>query len=273
MDLDKFCCGRGPGVTPHGGQASVDWREALYNDRPIGPVGHIQVPAERITRLHGIVLDLDPRLYLPGNVLFPPDDDPCAFYENIRPVLERHPLARHAEVRKTGTGLHLIVCLEPAVELTTAADQERWGAAVRTVQCTLPTDPDALGITTLTRPLGSINSKNGAAVELLRAGTPVTPEEVEQFLGRLEEAPFREVALPLLGATRMSPCPVCDRAGTRLDVLDFVGKCYGGCSKVTVADLYDRVFISGEAGGNGNDDPAPVRCRGRKVRELVGAES
>ena len=38
----------------------VDLRESLANDRLKGPVSVVQLPAERITRLHGILFDLDP---------------------------------------------------------------------------------------------------------------------------------------------------------------------------------------------------------------------
>lgn len=220
-----------------------DQREALYNDRPVGPASHIQLPAERVTTLHGIVFDLDPKLYAPNNPLFPPADDPEAFHANIQAVLGRHPLARSAEVRASGTGVHLILHMDPALELQSAGEQQHWAAVVRAVQCTLPIDPDMPGITALTRPLGSVNSKNGAVVTTLKAGAPVSPQDVAAFVARVAEAPFKEVALPLLGADRVSPCPVCGGAGTRLDVLDHFGKCYGGCSKVTLEQLYDRIFL------------------------------
>ena len=97
-----------------------DVREQLYNEQKTGTIVETQLPLERITTLHGILFDLDPRLYLPGNTIFPPDDDPQAFYEKVRPVLDRHPLARFAEVRKTGTGLHAIVRLKPPAELKSA---------------------------------------------------------------------------------------------------------------------------------------------------------
>jgi hypothetical protein len=225
--------------------ANVDLREALSNDRPVGLAGVIQVPTERITTLHGFLLDFDPKLYVPGNPLFPPAEDPVAFFEGIRGVLERHPIVQHAEIRASGTGLHAIVRLEPAVELGTADEQERWAALVRAVQCSLLADPDAPGITALTRAVGSVNSKNGATVTVLKEGQAVAPKAVEEFVARLVAAPFKEVAFPLLGAMRVSPCPLCGKEGSRLDVLDFVGKCYGGCSKVTLGQLYDMIFIGG----------------------------
>ena len=48
----------------------------------------------------------------------------------------------------------------------------RWAAAVKIVQCVLPTDPDCPGITALTRPVGSVNGKNGAAVRVLKTMSP-----------------------------------------------------------------------------------------------------
>lgn len=225
----------------------VDLRESLANDRLTGPVSAVQLPAERITRLHGILFDLDPKLLISDNPFFRPDCDPKEFSDNIRPVLDRHPLARHAEVRVSGTGLHLILCLDPAVELTSAGDQARWSAIVKVVQRTLPVDPDAPGITALTRPLGSVNSKNGAVVDILKPGEPVTPEAVEQYVARLSAAPFKEIALPLLGAERISPCPFCLEAGTRLDLLNQVGKCYGGCSRVSMEQVFDRILKPVEA--------------------------
>ena len=223
--------------------SQTDLREALYNERLVGPDYQIQLPADRITTLHGFVFDLDPKFYAADNPLFPPADDPVAFHANIRPVLDRHPLARFAEVRMSGTGLHLLLLLQPAVELHSAGQQQYWSAIVRAVQSTLPVDPGMPGITTLTRPVGATNSKNGAVVTVLKAGEPVAPKDVELYLARVAKAPFRAVALPLLGTERISPCPVCVKEGTRLDVLDHVGMCYGSCSKVSLKDVYDRIYL------------------------------
>jgi hypothetical protein len=219
-----------------------DPRQQLCNEQETGPFFKVQLPLERITRLHGILWDLDPKHLAAGNPIFPPADDPKAFYELVRPVLDRHPLARTAEVRVSGTGLHLIVWLRPAVEFRSAADQHRWDHIVSVVQRTLPADPRMPGITALTRPVGSVNSKNGATVETLRAGDPIEPGAVEEFVGRLVRAPFREVALILLGSERFSPCPVCQAEGSRLDILDHVGMCYGRCGKVKGSQLYDVIY-------------------------------
>ena len=224
----------------------IDIREQLYNDRRTGLIHEVQFPVERITTLHGLMIDLDPHLYIPDNAIFPPDPDPRKFYENIKCVLARHPVARHAEVRLSGTGLHLLIWLTPPVELHDETEQRRWDHLVRAVQYSLPGDPQAPGITAVTRSIGSINSKNDATVELLHSGEPVTPGDVESYVERLIKAPFREVVAVLLGTLRVEPCPVCRRDGSRLDVLDLHGTCYGGCGRVNLETLLDQVYASPE---------------------------
>jgi hypothetical protein len=220
----------------------LDIRQQLFNEGRQGPASRIQLPLERITRLHGILFDLDPQLLVPGNPYFPPADEPRAFHEGIRPVLERHPLACHAEVRSSGSGLHVIVWLDPVLEFQSAEEQQIWAATIKAVQCSLPADPDAPGITALTRAVGSINSKNDVQVEVLRTGRPVSPAEVTAFAERLTRSPFRTVAEILFGTHRVQPCPICERPRSRLDALDFVGKCYNGCSKAGLEQLYDVVL-------------------------------
>ncbi|WZO96110.1 hypothetical protein EP7_003092 [Isosphaeraceae bacterium EP7] len=223
-------------------RANDDQREALYNDRATGAAGMIQVPAERITTLNGFMVDLDPGKLAPNNPIFPPADSPRAFHESIKPVLDRHPLARHAEVRASGTGLHLVFNLNPPIELQTAPAQQRWKAIVEATQYTLPGDLESPGITALTRPIGSINSKNGARVEMLAPGQPVDPARVVEFIEGLAKAPFKVIATVLLGDDRVRPCPACRGEGSRLDILDQFGKCYGGCSKVTLERLFDLIY-------------------------------
>jgi hypothetical protein len=244
-------------VTPNAkGPGADDVREALYNDGATGPAPAVQLPAESVTRLRGIMLDLDPGRLAPGNPLFPPDADPDRFHASVRPVLDRHRLARHAQVRATGTGLHLLVLLDPPAELRSAADQERWGHVVKVVQATLPVDPNQPGITALTRPVGAVNSKNGAAVRILYEGRAVTPDDVEAFVAELAAAPYKIPAEALLGTLRCEPCPVCRKEGSRLDVLDRVGTCYGGCGKVGLARLYDAVLRQPDAAAD-EDTPEP----------------
>jgi hypothetical protein len=204
----------------------TDCRESLANDQRSGPVTDVSLPEERITSLHGIMVDLDPKLLVPENPVFPPDDDPEAFLERISPVLDRHPLARHAEIRSSGTGLHLIIWLEQPVELQSTAEQKYWSGMVKVVQASLPSDPNAPGITALTRPVGSINSKNQAGVRILREGVPVAHQQVIDFVTELAATPFKGVARVLFGTEHVTPCPICSAEGSRLAALEHAGRCY-----------------------------------------------
>jgi hypothetical protein len=233
-------------VTGHGARptGNVDLREQLVNDCLVGTFGAVQWPLERITQVHGILLDIDPGLLRPRNGLFEPGENPRDFFDRVRPVLDRHPLVSRAEVRISGTGLHAIIWLEPPVELRTAAEQQRWAGAVRAVQSTLPVDPRQPGITAVTRPVGSVNGKNGALVEQLREGRPVSGSEVEAYLGEVAKAPFSQVVAVLLGGDRVSPCPFCLKEGSRLDCLDWVGRCYRRCDKITRAQFFDLIYAN-----------------------------
>ena len=166
-------------------QDCVDLREALYNDRAVGPITSIQLPTVRITQLHGILFDLDPHILKPGNPIFPPAD--CwSSSTTASSTFLPGTLARFAEVRVSGTGLHLILWMQPAVQLLTEMQQNRWGTIVKAVQLSLPIDPDMPGITAVTRSVNSLTSKNGAVVTTLCPGEPVSPELVEQFMTSLD---------------------------------------------------------------------------------------
>jgi hypothetical protein len=221
--------------------SNQDLREQLVNEQRTGTFAEVQLSAERVSTLHGILFDLDPELYDPSNTLFRPDKDPKIFFQNITSLLDRHFLAGTAEVRASGTGLHVIVRLDPPVQLTSAAERRFWAGVVGAAQATLPVDPNAPGLTALTRSVGSVNSKNGAVVELLRPAGSVTPRQVLEFLERVARAPFKEVASVLLGGQHLKPCPVCRAEGSRLDVLDQVGMCYL-CGKVRLGQLLDAIY-------------------------------
>jgi hypothetical protein len=216
-------------------------REQLYNDRRVGPVKEIQLPKERITKLHGILADIDPGILRPDNPWFPPAATPRQFHGATRPVLDRHPVLMHAEVRASGSGLHLITWLDPAVELHSAAQQHYWDGVCDVVRASLPSDPNAPGITALTRPVGSVNGKNGETVECLQPGQPLPPSAVEEFAKTVLAAPFREVAQILYGSARVSPCPFCMKSDSALTALDRVGSCYK-CGKVRAERIFDRVY-------------------------------
>lgn len=221
------------------------------NQRLCGPIQKVSLAEATITTLHGILLDFDPGRLHPNladaAVLLCPEK---LHREVVRPWLDRHPVFASAEIRSSGRGLHAIVRLSPPVEFETLAQRTKWAAAVKIVQKLLPTDPDCPGITALTRPIGSINSKNGKEVQQLYKGQPVSPVEVLELCGQAVNRPFATVAGLLYPSNRISPCPVCFADGSHLDVLDGVGKCYGSCGKVRVGQIMDR-FLSARPAKNG----------------------
>ena len=218
----------------------IDLREQLVNEREIGPYKVVQLITEQVARLHAFFFDLDLHLIRPGPLALGLDAGPAAFYEQtVKFWLARHPVLADAEVRNSGGGLHIIPWLAEPVAFATDGQRRRWDGLVRAVQAVLPVDPHQPGLTGLTRPVGSINSKNGATVERLKEGKPVPVDRVEHLFEQMSRSPFRTVMLVLLGAERIRPCPVCEQAGTTLSAGDFVGFCYGSCGKVKLAQLYD----------------------------------
>ena len=228
---------------------NVDHREALFNGGAIGPIEHIQVSAERIVSLCGVLFDLDPHLIRQGPLTPTVPHAPPEFYATlIRPMLERHPVLAKAEVRNSGRGLHAILRFTQPVEFNDSGDRDRWRGIVEVVQAALPIDPDQPGITATTRAIGSVNGKNGATVMLLAPGEPVTAEEVMGLFDELVAAPFRTVMRILTGSETIEPCPICEKADSKLSAQDRAGLCYGSCGKVKLADLYDLVLKLRNAG-------------------------
>jgi len=225
-----------------GTAANVDLREALFNDGAIGPIGSIQVSTERVVALRGIMFDIDPDLFLQGGLIAAIPQDATEFYrETIKPMLDRHPVLRKAEVRMTGRGLHVILRFAKPVEFTKPGEQEEWAGIVEVVQTALPIDPGQPGITATTRAVGSINGKNGATVELLEKGSPVTEEEIRSLCKEMCEQPFRTVMSVFTGNERVQPCPVCKKPDSALAAGKHVGTCYG-CGTVRLEKLYDLVL-------------------------------
>jgi hypothetical protein len=243
----------------------VDVREALYNGGSTGTAGEIQVPLERITSLGGFMLDLDPHLIHPDNAILAPSEDPATFLSRIEPILDRHPILRHAEVRASGNGLHLVVRIDPPVELHTHGEQRHWDAMVKIVQRTLPADPNAPGITALTRAVSSINGKNRRPVVRLKDGRPVDQQDVLRFAAEVAGAPFRTIVGILLGAERADCCPLCLQHG--LTAYDREGRCYR-CGRVGLDRLLNAIFVgredSPESGGAGTCRKASKGRSGRR---------
>jgi hypothetical protein len=230
----------------------VDWREQTFNGGLVGPVDQVSTPLDLIVQLRTVMLDIDPQYLAPG--LYDTGKGTHAsrlYHQTVRHWLDRHPLWSKAEVRNTGTGLHVLIHLDPVVEFGCPADRELWATVVRAMQNTLPSDPNAPGLTALTRPIGSTNSKNDRKVRQLRPGTPVSPDAVLQFVDSLRQRPFATVAGILHGTDRVTPCPVCKTDGSTLAALDRVGRCYARCGTVKLAQLFGPFMSAPSAQGEG----------------------
>jgi hypothetical protein len=231
--------GEDPAAKPVIDDGQIDWREQTFNDGLTGSIEQVSTPHDLIVQLRTPMIDIDPQYLVP--TLFDSGKGSYAsrlYHQTVCHWLDRHPLWKKAEVRSTGSGLHVLFHLEPIVVFCNTADRDMWAAVVRAVQNTLPSDPNAPGLTALTRPLGSVNSKNDRKVKQLRPGEPITPEEVLQFVDGLRRRPFATVASILYGADRITPCPACKADGSTLAALDRVGRCYARCGTVKLAQLF-----------------------------------
>jgi hypothetical protein len=146
--------------------------------------------------------------------------------------------------------MHVLIWFAEPLVFATDGQRRRWAGIVQAVQAVLPIDPDQPGITALTRPLGSVNGKNGATVTRLKEGKPVPAERVEDLFDRLRRAPFRTVMRVLLGTERVAPCPVCRADGTSLAAMDYAGRCYGACGTVKLGRLYEVFLVPRKPAGN-----------------------
>src|SRR5215813_9990796 len=227
---------------------TTDLREALFNDRLIGPASHIQVPREGVTRLWGLVIDLDANI-LKDNEWFPPADTAELFYNAISPVLERHPVLRPAEVRDTGRWLHAILRFTEPVELKSAKDQKFWMGVHKILMGSVPSDPAAPALIALTRAVGSINGKNQRPVRLIKAATEIPPGVLLDWTEEVKRSPFQMLGQVLFGAQRVTPCPYCRTEGSHLDLGEKVGFCYGPCQQVPLKRLHEP-FLTAPSGSN-----------------------
>jgi hypothetical protein len=215
------------------------------NLRETGPVEQVSTPEELATTVHGAIIDLDTKLLAPDLIDLSEDSPAIGLYRrHVEGWLDRDPTLRHAEVRFSGGGLHVLVWLAPPVELRSAGDRQRWRGMIKAVQSLLPSDPTAPALTALTRPVGSVNSKTGKAVETLRKGTAVTAEEFRGLYERARDKPFGTIARILHRAERVTPCPVCRVEGRTLLAGGRAGNCYAGCGIVSFAQLLATVMAA-----------------------------
>ena len=113
---------------------------------------------------------------------------------------------------------------------------------VQIIQAALPIDPNKPGITVMTRPVGSINGKNGCEVMSMCESEPVTEVELIALHEAMTSEPFRTVCNILPGRdNRISPCPKCGKPDSSMGVGPYTGQCYN-CNSISLADLYDLAF-------------------------------
>jgi hypothetical protein len=223
---------------------NIDIREQLYNEGQCGPIEQISTATCLVTKLHGILLDLDFCLLKAGSFIPDPTLPAEQIYRDvISKWLERHPVLQATEVRATGNGLHIIIRPDEPIEFMSEEDRARWDAITRVLRSILPTDPEHRGIAGKTRKLGSINSKNNVVVTQLKAGVGVPAEEIAKFAMEIAEQPFAQIIRILTGVDQPT-CPRCDKE--RVLVWPRQGRCYG-CGKLTMADLFDTMMTSKQA--------------------------
>ncbi len=223
-------------------EAEADIREALFNEGAIGSIQSVQVSTERIVTLRGILFDLDPDMFRKDGLLPVVPEDPREFYEEVvRPMLDNHPVLSKAEVRNSGRGLHAILRFATPIEFKSAGERDRWAGIIEVVQAALPVDPNQPGITSTTRAVGRVNSKNGAVVEVLAKGEAVTEAEVLALYTDMVEKPFSTVMRIMTGGESQRPCPLCHKENSSLAARGRAGKCYS-CGTVHLDQLYDLVL-------------------------------
>jgi hypothetical protein len=261
----------------------IDKRESLFNGGAVGTVQNVMVQEHELTLVRGILLEIDGECLNFGGLLGPPCVDGKDLYErHVRGWLDNHPVLRKCEVRFSGRWVHCILWFAKPVEIKSDRQREHWKAIIRAVQRSLPTDPEAPSLLALTRPIGSVNSKTGRHVEILREGEPVTQTEVLQFAEDLTYRAMSTVAQILFGTTSVSPCPLCSEVDSTLNCTASQyrttnpkvarrGTCYH-CGRVTLESLLGLVLRGRVKSGEGADnewadDDAARRGTTEKVSE------
>lgn len=230
-----------------------DQREALFNSGAVGTFKEVMVQRHGVTLIRGILIEIDGECLRVGKIINGTPADGFELYDRyVRGWLENHPMLSKAEVRFSGRWLHCILRFADPVEIKSDRRRELWDTVVKAVQRSLPSDPEAPSLLAMTRPIGSVNSKTGRQVELIKAGEPVTELEVLNFAEDLTRRGFATVTQILFGTTTVSPCPICCKADSTLNAaapryrtndpnITNRGSCYE-CGKVTLATLVDLVL-------------------------------
>lgn len=224
---------------------NTDRREQTFNQGHCGPIGLISTAVDAVGQIRTVMLDIDLKLFNPDGPFSPEGLTPLEFYARYVAVwLDNHPVLRKAEVRFTGGGFHVLLNLLEPIRLDTDDRRKRWKGIVQVVQMALPTDPQQPGINAMTRPVGSVNSKNGEIVTLFREGEPVTEPEIVSMFDEMRRQPFLTLMKIWFGTDKLSPCPICREEGSYLESEEAKkGRCYGPCGQVTIGKLYTAVLV------------------------------
>jgi hypothetical protein len=239
----------------------------LFNSGAVGNFREVMVQQHEVTLIRGILIEIDGECLRVGKIIDKMPVDGFELYERyVRGWLENHPLLSKAEVRFSGRWVHCILRFDTPVQIKSDRRRELWDTVIRAVQRSLPSDPEAPSLLAMTRPLGSVNSKTGRQVELIKEGEPVTELEVLHFGEELTRRGFATVTQILFGATTVSPCPCCCKVDSTLHAAAPLyrtndpgvtnrGTCYG-CGKVTLTKLVDLV-LKGRNEEVADDDAEP----------------
>jgi hypothetical protein len=233
----------GSGYT-RGKKGSDDIREATFNTGERGPAYAIATGVDQISCINCFVIDLDCGILDPnvvGETASQSADD--LYGKHVRGWLERDPVLAKAEVRNTGHGLHVLLWLDEPI-ICSGEDARRWDKIARGVRNALPGDPKLNGIIAMTRPVGATNNKYEPAktVTQLRAGEPISREEILDLGHRLVNTPAHLWMRVFHGGERVSPCPLCCGGNTSLGVAgNWQVQCYE-CGRVDAASLVYRHY-------------------------------
>jgi hypothetical protein len=221
-----------------------DIREATFNGAEKGPAYAIAKPVDEVSCINGFMIDLDCGILDPAVVGEAASQSADELYEKVARIwLDRDPVLTKAEVRNTGHGLHVLLWMDEPI-ICTGDDTRRWDKIARGLRNALPGDPNLNGIIAMTRPVGATNSKHEPAktVTQLRAGQPISCEEILDLNNRVATAPARLWMRVLHGGDRVSPCPLCSSGNTSLGVAgNWQVQCYE-CGRLDAAALVYRHY-------------------------------
>ncbi|MCC5831133.1 MAG: hypothetical protein JJU36_16960, partial [Phycisphaeraceae bacterium] len=126
-------------------QHLIDLAEHNVNQCAIGKRSQVSLKEELITSISRLMIDVDPsdwRGVLSDQELADPSViNPKTFWtHHLEPMLGRHSLLRHSEVRFSGRGFHVLVCLDEPVVLPDDDTRTHWKSRLQILQCMIPSD-------------------------------------------------------------------------------------------------------------------------------------